>query len=122
MTTPYDGTVGIGELARRTGASVRSLRYYEQHGLLRATRTAAGHRRFGADATETVRRIRMLLDGGLPLAIVAKIMPCFTEEGARLDACVADYLREHMDTVRDRMHILDRQQHTIARLQELIVA
>lgn len=121
MTSPSDGTVGIGDLSRRTGASVRSLRYYEQHGLLRSTRTSAGHRRFGADAIETVRRIRMLLEGGLPLAIVAKIMPCFTEEGTRLQACVAAYLREHIDVVTNRVNVLDQQLDTVTRLQGLIV-
>ncbi|MGH3121741.1 MAG: MerR family DNA-binding transcriptional regulator, partial [Streptosporangiaceae bacterium] len=32
----------IGELASKTGASVRSLRYYEQQGLLAAERSPSG--------------------------------------------------------------------------------
>ncbi len=31
---PYDDTLSIGALADRTGASVRSLRDYEQHRLI----------------------------------------------------------------------------------------
>lgn len=117
-----DGTLGIGELARRTGASVRSIRYYELQGLLPAMRTAAGHRRFSGDAVETVRRIRMLLEGGLPLAIVAKIMPCFTGRGSALDPCVGAYLREHLELVQERIDALDRQRGTVERLRELVGA
>lgn len=115
----HDGTLAIGELAGRTGASVRSLRHYEQHGLLPAIRTAAGHRRFPVDAVETVRRIRLLLDGGLPLTVVAKIMPCFTDQGAGLDACVAGYLRDSLDVLDERIAGLDRQRHTLQELREL---
>lgn len=120
--SPYDDTLAIGELAGQTGVSVRSLRHYEQHDLLPAVRTAAGHRRFPADATETVRRIRMLLDGGLPLTIVAKIMPCFTDQGAGLDACVAGYLRDRLDTVAERIGVLDQQRRTLQSLRQLALA
>jgi hypothetical protein len=78
--------------------------------------------RRGATRAETVRRIRLLLDGGLPPAIVAKIMPCFTEDGASLDACVADYLRDHLAAVKERMAELDHQRATIERLQQLVGA
>jgi hypothetical protein len=47
-------------------------------------------------------------------------MPCFTEDGASLDACVADYLRDHLAAVRERMAELDHQRATIERLQQLI--
>lgn len=116
---PDDGALTIGELADRTGASIRSLRHYEQNGLLPAQRTAAGHRRFPADAVETVRRIRVLLYGGLPLTIVAKIMPCFTNEGAGLDICVAGYLHDHLDTVEERIGALDQQRRTLQELHQL---
>lgn len=113
--------ISIGELSERTGVSVRALRYYEQHGLLTALRTGAGHRRFDPDAAETVRRIRMFLDAGLPLTVVSQIMPCFVDDGAQLDACVAEYLHDHMDAVRVRIEELDEQRDTIERLQQLVV-
>lgn len=122
MSGPQDDWLTIGELSSLTGASVRSLRHYEQNGLLDAARTSAGHRRFTAADVETVRRIRMLLDGGLPLVIVGKTLPCFTDQGARLDACVADYLRDHLETVQERIAHLDHQRETITRLQSLVLA
>ncbi|WP_198410840.1 MerR family transcriptional regulator [Microbacterium halophytorum] len=122
MTDPDRVALSIGELSERTGASVRALRHYEQHGVLTAHRSAAGHRRFAADAVETVRRIRMFLDAGLSLAVVAQIMPCFVDDGARLDACIAGYLSEHMGALRQRIDQLDEQRGTIERLQELVLA
>ncbi len=72
----YDDTIPIGELSERTGVSVRALRYYEQNDLLNAVRTRAGHRRFPLADIESVRRIRLLLDAGLPpLAVVSQVIP-----------------------------------------------
>lgn len=122
MTVGGDDTISIGQLSDRTGVSVRALRYYEQHGLLTASRTGTGQRRFRPDSTETVRRIRMFLDAGLPLAVVAQVMPCFVGDGTRLHSCVAEYLREHMDSVREQIEHLDEQRETIEHLQQLIVA
>src|SRR5258708_4374886 len=56
----------IGELARRTGVSERSLRYYETQGLLRAERTPGGHREYGDWAVDRVIRIQALYAAGLP--------------------------------------------------------
>jgi len=40
--------VRIGELAERTGVSVRSLRYYETKGLLGSERTSGGQREYAS--------------------------------------------------------------------------
>ncbi|MEO1060143.1 MAG: MerR family transcriptional regulator [Actinomycetota bacterium] len=66
----------IGELADRTGASVRSIRHYEARGLLDATRTDAGQRVFDESAVERVRTIRMLLAGGLNVRTIGELLPC----------------------------------------------
>jgi DNA-binding transcriptional MerR regulator len=57
----------IGELSRRTGASVRSIRYYQQQGLLQDCRRASGYREFDEKAVELVSRIQVLLRNGFTL-------------------------------------------------------
>lgn len=73
----------IGELAEQTATSVRSLRYYEEHGLLGAQRTVSGQRRYTADAVERVRLLRRLYGAGLTSATIATLLPCVdTPSGA----------------------------------------
>jgi DNA-binding transcriptional MerR regulator len=67
----------IGELARQAGVSVRSLRYYEERGLLEAQRTSGGtHRVYGPDAVARVRLLRQLYAAGLSSAAIASLLPC----------------------------------------------
>lgn len=66
----------IGELARRTGVSRRSLRYYEQHGLLHARRGDNDWREYDEPAVDRVRAIAELLASGLTLDGVKDLVPC----------------------------------------------
>lgn len=53
--------LAIGQAAREVGVSVRSLRYYEEMGLLTPTgRTSGGNRLYAPDDLARVRRIREL--------------------------------------------------------------
>lgn len=63
----------IGELAERTGVSVRSIRHYEQCGLVRAGRQTSGYRVFDESAVELVRRIRVLLRNGFTLGEIRSV-------------------------------------------------
>lgn len=78
----------IGELSRRTGASPRSLRFYEQHGLIDSGRRENGYREFDESAVRVVRNIRTLLGAGLTMADVAQIGEClFTEDLTDAEVC-----------------------------------
>jgi DNA-binding transcriptional MerR regulator len=57
----------IGELSRQTGVSARSLRYYEQQGLLTPCRAANGYREYDELAMARAANIRHLLESGLTL-------------------------------------------------------
>jgi len=66
----------IGELARITGASVRSLRYYEERQLLLSHRTTGGQRIYDQDAVERVTLIRELFAAGISSDAVVQLLPC----------------------------------------------
>ncbi|HVT59712.1 MAG TPA: MerR family transcriptional regulator [Thermoanaerobaculia bacterium] len=58
----------VGELARQTGLSVRTLHYYDEIGLLRPSRhTAAGHRLYEAADIARLQQIKSLRFLGLSL-------------------------------------------------------
>lgn len=66
---------GVAELARRAGITTRTLRHYDQIGLLAPSRvTAAGVRHYDADAVARLQRILLLRDVGMPLAQIADLL------------------------------------------------
>jgi DNA-binding transcriptional MerR regulator len=71
--------VRIGELARRTGVSERSLRYYEQQGLLVAGRTGGGQRDYAESAVDRVIHIQELYAAGLRSKTIATLLPCMRD-------------------------------------------
>jgi DNA-binding transcriptional MerR regulator len=66
----------IGELARRSGISARSLRYYEQRGLMVAGRRANGYRDYDDAHLLLVGEIRSLLANGFDLEEIRPFVDC----------------------------------------------
>ena len=61
-------TLKVGELARRTGVSVRTLHHYDEIGLLRPShRTSTGHRLYGAADVARLQQVKSLRQLGLSL-------------------------------------------------------
>lgn len=66
----------IGELAERTGVSVRALRYYEEQGLLASERSQSGQRHYPDQAADRVRLIQQLYAAGISSASILEMLPC----------------------------------------------
>ncbi len=79
------GVYGISVAAELTGLTVRSLRLFERHGLLRPARTAGGTRRFSGDDLRRVRRIADLLAQGVNFAGIGKILDLERDGGVLRD-------------------------------------
>jgi DNA-binding transcriptional MerR regulator len=79
----------IGELAERAGTSSRSLRYYEQQGLLATRRMANGHRDYDESDLRLVHQIRELLAIGFGLEETRPFVECLRAGNESGDACPA---------------------------------
>jgi DNA-binding transcriptional MerR regulator len=79
----------IGELAERAGTSTRSLRYYEQQGLLAARRNPNGHRDYDESDLRLVREIRGLLTIGFALEETRPFVECLRSGHSSGDSCPA---------------------------------
>jgi DNA-binding transcriptional MerR regulator len=66
----------IGELSERAGTSTRTLRYYEQHGLVRPQRDANGYRQYDEAELRVVHEIRALLAVGFGLDDIRPFVAC----------------------------------------------
>jgi len=66
----------IGDIAQQAGVSTRSLRYYEEQGLLTSERTESGQRIYAETAVERVKLIQQFFTAGLSSRIVSQLLPC----------------------------------------------
>lgn len=75
MSPSGPGELPIGALARRTGCSVPTIRYYEAIGLIPpARRRASGHRVYDTQAEDLLTFIRRCRDFGFPVEQVRELV------------------------------------------------
>ena len=100
----------VGELASRTGMSVRALHHYDEIGLLKPSlRTPSGHRLYRQPDVERLQQIQSLRLMGIPLEEVKALL-----DGARISP------REIIDLHLTRLHEhIARQNRLAERMEEL---
>ncbi|MFC0629477.1 MerR family transcriptional regulator [Kribbella deserti] len=109
----------IGELADRTGVSVRALRYYEEAGLLHPGRCGNGYREFSEDDVARVWQIQWLFSIGLCSGKISTVLPmvCGTGDAMNLDPALADEVADTRELIAARVAelaaSLDRLDHVI---------
>jgi DNA-binding transcriptional MerR regulator len=70
-----DTLYSIGDLARRTGLTVKVIRFYSDCGIVPPTdRSPAGHRLYSIDAVARLDLVRTLRDLGVDLATIRKVV------------------------------------------------
>lgn len=80
---------GISVAAELAGVNPQNLRAYEAKGLIAPARTDGGTRRYSARDLARVERICVLLEAGVNLAGIARVLD-LEDETARLRRRVAD--------------------------------
>lgn len=93
----------IGELSKKTGVPSRMLRYYEEQELITPRRLDNGYREYDDYLIDRVKKIRGLIDSGIPTRIVTNILPCLGQPQTIVVENVDPALYELLETERDRM-------------------
>lgn len=107
----------IGELSRRTVVSVRSLRYYEQQGLLIPERTTGGQRVYAEWAIDRVIRIQELYAAGLNSSKIEELLPCMRDQDGGASATATPLLAAELRAHRER---LDREIDELRRTRDVL--
>jgi len=103
----------VGELAQQAGVSVRTLHHYDQIGLVKPTRTAAGHRRYTDPDVARLTQVVALRSVGLSLG---EIRHCL-DGGEALTATLTRQLHDLDLRVAQTTALRDRLASVVARLQ-----
>lgn len=89
----------IGDLARRTGLTVKAIRFYADTGLVPPTgRNAAGHRLYDTTAAARLDLVRTLRDLGLDLPAIRRVVD--------REITLADVAAAHVDALEVRIRTL----------------
>jgi MerR family transcriptional regulator, thiopeptide resistance regulator len=104
----------IGEVSARTGLTARTLRYYEELGLLRPSeRLVSGHRVYANEDLRRLYRISLLRQLGLPLSDIARELG---DSSGNLSGTVG----RHIGQVDQRLAALGRHRERMITLRESV--
>ncbi len=113
----YTSLMKIGELSRRTGVSIDTIRYYEQRGLMPpAARTAAGYRQYFDHDAARLRFIVQAKELGFTLDEISQLLAL--RAGGQHCAEVRAVAKAKADEIEQRIQQLTRMRRILLGLAE----
>ncbi len=115
-STPFARLLKIGDFARLAGTNLRTLRYYEELGLLQpATRSEGGFRYYRPTDLNRLEMIKNLQELGLPLERIGDLMDTRNRglERSAMLARVAAALSEQDRLIAQRIEQLEAQRQKL---------
>lgn len=108
----------IGEFARRAGTTAKTIRFYEQAGLLPApARTPAGYRDYQPELVDRLQFVRRAQSAGLSLREVRQVLT-IADRGDAPCEHVVNILQARLDHVRDMLSELSSLKSHLSALLE----
>lgn len=98
----------IGKVRKITGVSARSIRYYEEKGLIKTSRQENNYREYDEKTIESINTIQLYLGLGLTTDQIRDIIFCrFPEQQEHKDKDV--YCEELLLMYQSKMHEINQQ-------------
>ncbi len=108
--------LSIGEMAKRTGVKVPTIRYYEQMGLISAAdRTGGNQRRYETSDLERLAFIRHARDLGFPIEAIRELL-ALSGHPERPCERADEIAREQLAEVREKIARLRKLEQELARI------
>ena len=112
MHDHYEPRWRIGQVSARTGLTARTLRHYEELGLLRPSeRLGSGHRVYSNEDLQRLYRIGLLRQLGMPLSDIARELDDPSHE-------LTDTITRHVEQVDQRLAALGRHRERMIAVRE----
>ena len=112
---PGPAPLAIGELSRRTGVNIETIRYYERINIIpHPPRTSSGRRVYGEVETRTLAFIRRARELGFSLDEIRTLLALSTEHGRKACAEVRDLAADHLEDVRAKIADLRAMERVLA--------
>lgn len=108
MSSKPQSLLKVGELARKTGKSVRALRLYEERGLLQPQRSEGNFRLYGPDEVARVYWIAKLQTLGFSLPQIKSLLATVESSSSGPDAMqsLREMFRARLDDTRAKVEAL----------------
>lgn len=107
----------IGNLAKQSGVSAETLRYYERRGLITPSqRTASGYRLYQTDASRRLRFIRRAQALGFSLGEISELLS-LSDDPNQSAAAVKQLTRAKIQDINLRVRDLQRMKQGLAALE-----
>jgi MerR family copper efflux transcriptional regulator len=103
----------IGQVARETGLTIDTIRFYEKQGLLkRSRRTEGGFRLFGSDDVQTLKFVRKAQELGFSLSEIRELLILRAEH---VPACthVKELLDQKLAAIEQKIDELEELRHSL---------
>jgi DNA-binding transcriptional MerR regulator len=107
----------VSDAARQAGVTGRTLRYYEELGLIHSARSPGGHRRYKPSAVDMLARIKNMQSLGFSLETIRKVLRyrAYVDDRGERHLKIADLrslareARDDLDRLQDRIRISARE-------------
>lgn len=103
----------IGEMSRKTGVNIETIRYYERIGVMpKPVRTEGGHRAYDADQLKRLAFIKRSRELGFSLNEIRALLD-LVETGTNTCSEVHEMTTKHLATVRKKVTDLRRMERVL---------
>ncbi|BCW48110.1 MerR family transcriptional regulator [Arthrobacter sp. StoSoilB13] len=107
----------IGDVAKELGVQTRMLRYYEQQGLINASRSTNGYREYSDEQIEHARHVRALIAAGLSTRMIKIVLsietPATRDQPDVCNRALAEELAQELRVVENRIVCLEKSRDAV---------